>query len=73
MIYRADNFCFFHFRHLKIGKKAGQTSFSKWNGRTHASETVTPNATWNGIQLYCVVTDSAGKSLKSGTAKITIK
>ena len=54
-------------------KKAGQTSFSKWNGRTHASETVTPNATWNGIQLYCVVTDSAGKSLKSGTAKITIK
>ena len=54
-------------------KKSGQTSFSKWNGRTHASETVTPNATWNGIQLYCVVTDSAGKSLKSGTAKITIK
>ena len=54
-------------------KKAGQTSFSKWNGRTHASETVTPNATWNGIQLYCVVTDSAGNSVKSGTAKITIK
>ena len=32
-------------------KKAGQTSFSAWNGRTHASETVTPNESWNGIQL----------------------
>ena len=54
-------------------KKAGQTSFSKWNNRTHASETVTPNATWDGIKLYCVVKDSAGKSVQSDTITITVK
>ena len=53
-------------------KKAGQTSFSKWNGRTHATETVTPNATWNGIQLYCIVKDSAGNTEQSNPAKITV-
>ena len=53
-------------------KKAGQTSFTPWNGRTHASETVTPNATWNGIQLYCVVKDSTGASVKSSTATVSI-
>ena len=45
-------------------KKAGQTSFSKWNGRTHATETVTPNATWNGIQLYCEIRDAAGAKVR---------
>ena len=54
-------------------KKAGQTSFSVWNGRTHASETVSPNSTWNGIQLYCVVTDSAGKTAQSKTITVTVK
>ena len=54
-------------------KKAGQTSFSVWNGRTHASETVSPNSTWNGIQLYCVVTDSAGKTAQSSTITVTVK
>ena len=53
-------------------KKKGQTSFSVWNGRTHQSETVTPNDTWNGIQLYCKVTDSTGNSVNSSTATITI-
>ena len=46
-------------------KKSGQSTFSVWNGRTHASETVTPNATWNGIQLYCEVTDHDGNTVKS--------
>ena len=54
-------------------KKAGQTSFSVWNGRTHSSETVSPNATWNGIQLYCIVTDGAGKTVKSNTITVTVK
>ena len=53
-------------------KKAGQTSFSPWNGRVHASETCTPNATWNGIQLYCIVKDGAGNSTKSATVTITL-
>ena len=53
-------------------KKKGQTSWSVWNGRTHASETVTPNNTWNGIQLYCLIKDGSGSSLKSGTATVTL-
>ena len=53
-------------------KKASQTAFSVWNGRTHASETCTPNATWNGIQLYCLVTDSAGHSVISETVTVTL-
>ena len=53
-------------------KKKGQTSFSKWNGRTHASETVTPPATWNGIKLYCKVKDSAGHAITSNTVTVTV-
>ena len=52
-------------------KKKGQTSFSPWNGRTHATETCTPNATWDGIQLYCVVKDSTGKTLQSETITVS--
>ena len=53
-------------------KKSGQTSWSIWNNRTHASETVTPNATWDGIQLYCVVKDDVGRSAKSSTATVRV-
>ena len=52
-------------------KKSGQTAFSAWSGRTHASETCTPNETWNGIQLYCVVKDSIGQKVQSKTIKVT--
>ena len=54
-------------------KKKDQTEFSVWTDRTHASETVTPNATWDGIQLYCIVKDSAGNSVKSDTITVTVK
>ena len=53
-------------------KKSGQTSFTAWNGRTHATETVTPNATWNGIQLYCIVKDSAGNKAQSNTVTVKV-
>ena len=53
-------------------KKQGQKSFSKWNGRTHASETCTPNATWDGIQLYCIVKDSAGNKVQSNTVTVKV-
>ena len=52
--------------------KKGQTAWSAWNGRTHASETVTPNATWDGIKLRCKVTDGAGQSLYSTAAAVTL-
>ncbi len=53
-------------------KKKGQSSFSVWNGRTHASETVTPNATWDGIQLYSRVTDASGKTVDSDTVTVSV-
>ena len=52
-------------------KKKGQTEWSVWNGRTHASETVTPNDTWDGIKLYCKITDSAGQTANSSTMTVT--
>ena len=54
-------------------KKAGQTEWTLWNGRTHATETVTPNDTWDGIRFYCKVTDANGESLNSSEAKITVR
>ena len=43
------------------------------NGRTHAAENVTPNATWDGIQLYCRVQDAFGSAVNSETAVVTVK
>ena len=54
-------------------KKQGQTDFSEWKNRTHDSETVTPNDTWNGIQLYCLVTDKSGKSLRSDVITVSFR
>ena len=53
-------------------KKKGQKSFSEWKGRIGRTETVTPNATWNGIQIYCKITDSAGNTVNSATATVKI-
>ena len=53
-------------------KKVGQDSFSEWNNRKRASETVTPPESWNGIQLYCVVKDSGGNSLQSDTVTVHV-
>ena len=53
-------------------KKKGATSWSLWKNHTHASESVTPNATWNGIQLYCKVKDSSGNTVNSNIAVVTI-
>ena len=54
-------------------KKSGATAWSNWNGRTTASTTATANATWQGMQVRCVVTDSAGNKATSSAATITIK
>ncbi len=53
-------------------KKSGQSSFSEWKNRTNATETVTPNSSWNGIQLYCVIKDADGNSVRSNTVTITV-
>ena len=51
--------------------KKGATTWTKWNGRTHATEKVTPNESWDGIKLYCVVKDGSGNTLDSNVATIT--
>ena len=54
-------------------KKKGQTAWTKWNGHTTASTTATDNATWNRMQVRCIVTDEAGNKVTSTAATITIK
>ena len=53
-------------------KKKGQTTFSPWNNRVSATETVSPNNTWDGIQLYCKITDGSGKTLNSSTVTVSV-
>ena len=53
-------------------KKSGASSWSVWNGHTTASFTAVSNATWNGMQVYCKVTDSTGDKLDSKAATITV-
>ena len=52
-------------------KKAGG-SWNKWNGHTTATTTATANATWDGMKVYCIVTDSAGNTGVSNPATITV-
>ena len=52
--------------------KAGADSFSKWNGHTTATTTATSNSTWDGMQVYCKVTDQYGNMLNSDSATIMI-
>ena len=54
-------------------KKEGQSDFKPWTNRVLPSETVTPNISWNGIQLYCVVTDKRGNSIQSEIVTVTVK
>ena len=54
-------------------KKKGAASWSNWNGRTTASTTATANATWDGMQVRCVVTDGAGNTVNSNAAVITVR
>ena len=53
-------------------KKSGASSWSVWKDYTTASFTKVSNATWNGMQVYCKITDSTGKKLDSQPAKVTI-
>ena len=48
---------------------AGSTSFSK-SSVTAASYSVAMNASRAGRQLYCVITDASGNSVKSNTVTI---
>ena len=52
-------------------KKKGAIAWSLWKGHTTATTSAAVNSTWNGIQLYCLLTDADGNTLSSGTATVT--
>ena len=54
-------------------KKAGATSWTEWKGRIASSFTVASNDTWNGMAVYCRITDSTGASVKTNEVKVTLK
>ena len=53
--------------------KNGAKCWSIWNAHTTATTTAVSNSTWNGMQVYCEITDGFGRkvSSKSATIKIT--
>ena len=54
-------------------KKSGSTGWSRWNSHTSASTTGTANDSWNGMQVFCRVTDAGGISVDSDPATITLR
>ena len=53
-------------------KKADQTAWSNWSSRTTATTTATANTTWDGMQVRCVVKNSAGNSVASNILTLTV-
>ena len=54
-------------------KKAGTTDWSRWSSHTTASTSGTANDSWNGMKVFCRVTDSNGMYTDSSVATVTIK
>ena len=54
-------------------KKAGTSTWQEWKGRTAPTFKVASNNTWNGMAVYCKITDSAGYYLSSKEIKVTLK
>lgn len=53
-------------------KKADASVWSLWKGHTTAATKAVSNESWDGMQVRCTVRDSAGNTLTSKVAKITI-
>lgn len=53
-------------------KKTGASTWTYWPGHDYASTYANANKTWNGMQVYCVVTDGNGSSVNSETITITV-
>ena len=54
-------------------KKVTDKTWIAWSNRVKTSTTATSNATWDGMQVRCVVKDSAGNTATSNAATITLK
>ena len=53
-------------------KKSGASSWSIWKSHTSATTTARANDTWDGMQVYCVVTDGIGRTVSSGSATVKL-
>ena len=53
-------------------KKTDATKWTLWEGYTSATASGTANSTWDGMQVYCKVTDALGKSKNSDSAMIML-
>lgn len=52
--------------------KADEKVWKEWKGRTANSFKVTPNSTWDGIGIYCRITNSDGEELYSDLSFVSI-
>lgn len=53
-------------------KKAGSSNWSIWKNHTDPVLIVYANDTWNGMRVYCRVTDSTGAFVNSDSAVVTL-
>ena len=53
-------------------KKSGASQWSVWKGHTGASTSATANASWNLMQVRCLITDESGTQVYSSAALITV-
>ena len=53
-------------------KKAGAAAWSIWKAHTTATTVARANDTWDGMQVYCRVSDSAGASTNSQPATVKL-
>ncbi|MBQ9900848.1 MAG: N-acetylmuramoyl-L-alanine amidase [Clostridia bacterium] len=49
-------------------KKEGAKSWTLWSGYTSATASGTSNSTWDGMLVYCKITDMLGRSVNSQSA-----
>ena len=53
-------------------KKAGASGWSLWNGHTTQTTSASANASWDGMQVFCLFTDKYGDTVSSGCATVYI-
>ena len=54
-------------------QKAGSSDWKYWPGHDYASTFAPANKTWEGMKVYCVITDGSGNSVKSETITVTVE
>ena len=53
-------------------KKPGDAGWTKWSGYTSPTLSVKAHESWDGMQVMCIVADSAGNTLQSASATLSV-